>query len=40
MRPLQQRDLNERLGNEYDIQKNRMNGQILSYARLSLEQKA
>ena len=35
--PLLQRDLAERIGNEYDIQKNRMNGQILSYARLSSE---
>jgi len=35
MRPLRQRDLADRIGNEYDIQKNRMNGQILSYARLS-----
>ena len=37
MRPLQQRDLNERIGAEYDLQKNRMNGRILSYARLLFE---
>ena len=39
MRPLQQRDLNERIGTEYDLQKNRMNGQIISYARLSFKHK-
>ena len=39
-RPLRQRNLADRIGTEYDIQKNRMNGQILSYARLSEEHKA
>ena len=40
MHPLQQRDLNERIATEYDLQKNRMNGQILSYARLPFEHRA
>ena len=34
MRLLQQCDLNEQISTAYDLQKNRMNGQILSYAWL------
>jgi len=37
IKPLRQRELAARIGTEYDIQKNRMNNQILSYARLALE---
>ena len=33
-KPLLHRELAARIGTEYDIQKNRMNNQILSYARL------
>ena len=39
MRPLQERDLSQKFGTEYDVQKKRMNGQIILYARVVLHPK-
>ena len=34
MRPLQERDLSQKFGTKYGVQKNRMNGQIILYTRV------